>query len=243
MTSPLLHLSVLDAIGADIVAGHLPPGAALTLEQLQLRYKASRGLVRECMRILETMGMLRSQRRTGIEVLPQQSWNVRDPVLIRWRLEGPYYNSQLTSLTELRLGLEPVAARLAAIRATTEERDELREICAVLRLYGEAGRSDKHLDADLRFHTLILQATHNEMYSSMSSTVREMLIARRKHGLIENDDIPAALERHDAVMRAIVAGDEQEAENAMHILLDEVRAAVVKKAPSGSSRPRPQQRS
>lgn len=222
------HVSVLNALGSDIVAGHLPPGTMVTLEQLQERYNVSRGLVRECMRILEGMGMLRSQRRTGLTIQPPEHWDAYDSRIIRWRLEGPEREVQLQVLTELRLGLEPVASRLAALRATDTERDELREVTAMLRAYGEVGRHDRHLQLDLNFHGLILTASHNPMYAAMVPVVQEVLAARRRQQHIEKAAVMAALERHERVARAILERDEYEAEIAMHELLAEVRATVTK---------------
>lgn len=234
--APLRHISVLNALGADIVAGRLSLATPVTLEQLQERYTASRGLVRECMRILEGMGMLRSQRRTGITIQPPESWDVYDSRLIRWRLEGPDRDVQLQVLTELRLGLEPVASRLAALRASDSERDELRETVAMLRVYGEAERHDRHLDLDLNFHGLILKASHNPMYAAMVPVIREVLAARRRQQHIEKLAVMAALERHERVAEAILKHDEYEAEIAMHELLAEVRAAVTKARPDAGRR-------
>ncbi|MDR0416732.1 MAG: FCD domain-containing protein [Propionibacteriaceae bacterium] len=237
MAAQLRHTSVIDAIGADIVSGALAPNEVITLEQLQERYKVSRGIARECMRVLESMGMLQSQRRTGIRVQPLEHWKVNDPLVIRWRLEGPGHQAQLQALTELRLGLEPVAARLAAIRATEDERIGLREIAAMMRVNAEAGRSERHLEADLKFHTQVLEASHNEIYAAMANLIREVLIARRRQGLIHDANVPAALDQHELVAQRIADGDPEGAETAMHDLLSEVRAEL--EADSAPANPRP----
>lgn len=222
----LRHVSVLDALGRDVIAGNLSPGTPITLEQLQVRYGVSRGVVRECMRILEGIGMLSSQRRIGIRVQPESNWDVYDSRIIRWRLEGPERDAQLREFTELRLGLEPFAARLAALRATDEERHGLREIVAMMRVNAEAGRLDDHLECDLAFHSAILVATHNSMYSAVVPAVREALIARRARTEIDMEHIMTALDRHARIATAISDGDEFQAETAMQEVLAEVRAFV-----------------
>lgn len=229
----LRHVSVLNSLGAEIVAGTLPVGTAVKLEELQARYGASRGLVRECMRILEGIGMLRSQRGMGVTVLPESSWNEYDPNVIRWKLEGPRRSEQLQILTELRLGLEPVAARLAALRTTQSEKDELRDVLALLRVNGEAGRRSRHLECDLHFHGLILRGAHNPMYSMMVPIVQEVLRSRRQFDSISHNEVLAAIERHERVGNAVIAGDEQEAEAAMHALLGEVRSSISTVATTG----------
>jgi DNA-binding FadR family transcriptional regulator len=226
MTAELRHTSVLDAIAMDVVSGVLVSSEPATLEQLQARYEVSRGVLRECIRVLESTGMLKSQRRIGIQVQPVSAWHVMDAMVIRWRLAGPERETQLQVITELRLGIEPVASRLAALRATTEERDTLREIVAKMRVNAEAGRTQRHLQTDLAFHTLVLTASHNELYASMATLVREVLTARRYAGLIHESAVPAALRQHEIVASSIIDGDEQAAEASTYELLSEVRASL-----------------
>ncbi len=44
--------------------------------------------VRSCGKnpVLASMGMLESRRRLGTVVQPEESWNLYDPQVIRWRL-------------------------------------------------------------------------------------------------------------------------------------------------------------
>lgn len=223
MTTTSRHEQALDAIGRDIIAGSLSDDAPITIEQLQQRYGATRGVVRESLRVLESKGMLASRRRTGIHIQPMHHWQVTDPMVVRWRLDGPGRADQLRALTEVRLALEPVACRFAALRATQEARDRLRETVARLRVNAEAGRLERHLDADLDFHTQILEASGNEIFRSLGGMVREVLIARRRQGLIKEQQTLHAIERHERVAAAIIDADPDAAEAAMHDLLAEVR--------------------
>ena len=84
-------------------------------------YAVSRTVAREAIRVLESMGLVTSRRRVGVTVTPRAQWNVFDPMLIRWRLAGSGRADQLRSLSELRAGFEPAAARYAATRATPEQ--------------------------------------------------------------------------------------------------------------------------
>ncbi|GAA2170322.1 FCD domain-containing protein [Agrococcus versicolor] len=233
MTTELLHVEVLDAIGGDIVSGTHPSGSVLTLEQLQVRYGASRGIVRECMRVLETMGMLVSRRRVGLVVQDPSLWAVFDSRIIRWRLAGPGRHRQLATLTELRLGVEPVAARLAALRASDDERDDLRAATAMIGAYVDADGEERHLEADVRFHTLLLRASKNDMYASLADVIAETLSSRRRQRPVSADDRRQAFALHELVMRAVIARDGDAAELAMHDLLTEVRSAIEAPAPDG----------
>ncbi|NEE00871.1 FadR/GntR family transcriptional regulator [Phytoactinopolyspora halotolerans] len=225
MVSPTLHSAVLDALGSDIVSGDLPAGSVLTLESLQERYSVSRGVARECMRILESLHLVRSQRRTGIRIEPESAWNVYDRRVIRWRLDSKHRGAQLRSLTELRLGIEPIAAHLASLRATDEERAELRAATGDMRRFGDTHRPGRYLSADVEFHRIILTASRNEMYVALFEPIAEVLQESPSHGRPEYP-VPETIGYHEAVMEAVCAGDPDGAEKAMTTLLSDVRAAL-----------------
>ena len=86
----------------------------LTLDGICHEYAVSRSVAREAIRVLESMGLVASRRRVGITIQPRHKWNVFDPRVIRWRLDEGDRTEQLLSLSELRRGIEPVAAALAA---------------------------------------------------------------------------------------------------------------------------------
>src|SRR5689334_19420375 len=108
-----LHAGGLDRLGQEIVSGTLPVDAVVRIDQLDERFGVSRSVVREAIRVLSSMGLVETRRRLGVRVLPSTHWNVFDPRVIRWRLDGPGRADQLVSLGELRRGVEPVAAELA----------------------------------------------------------------------------------------------------------------------------------
>ncbi len=225
MSASTLHSAVLDELGSDIVSGELPAESILTLDELQQRYSVSRGVARECMRILESLRMVTSQRRTGICISPEQNWNVYDARVIRWRLDSKHRTAQLRSLTELRLGIEPIAAHLASLRADEEQRDELRTVAEQMRRYGTARRPMRYLSADIEFHRIILTASGNEMYAALAEPIAEVLKESPSHGRSEYP-VPETIGYHEAVMEAICAGDANGAEQAMTGLLSDVRGAL-----------------
>lgn len=222
--APLLE-NVLDELGRDIIAGTLPEGKTFTLQDLSNRFDISRTVAREAMRALEQLGLVSSSRRVGITVRPRSSWAVFDQAIIDWRLSSPAERqAQLRSLNELRSGVEPQAARLAAVSATDEQRDELVALAATMRELGESGRgaSDEFLEADVRFHSLLLVASGNEMFSALSPSMLRVLHGRTRYGLQPNDPVPASLAAHVDLARAIAERDDSAAEERSRALLNEV---------------------
>ncbi|MGQ4423957.1 FadR/GntR family transcriptional regulator, partial [Streptomyces violaceoruber] len=83
-----LHGRVLDTLGPAITAGAYPVGSVLRTDELAQRFEVSRSVMREAVRVLESMHLVESRRRVGVTVLPECEWNVYDPQVIRWRLAG-----------------------------------------------------------------------------------------------------------------------------------------------------------
>ncbi|SDS52670.1 DNA-binding transcriptional regulator, FadR family [Nocardioides scoriae] len=221
-----LHGDVLDALGARLVTGDLVEGRVLTLDTIAREYAVSVPVAREAVRVLESMGMVAARRRVGVSVLPRASWHVFDPRLIRWRLAGDDRTAQLLSLSELRNGFEPVAAGLAARRATPAQCSELASAVSDMVVHGRSGDLRAYLVADVRFHATMLEASGNEMIRALADVVAEVLTGRTEHDLMPARPNPQAIALHDEVARAIRTGDATAAERAMRSIIDEAAGAM-----------------
>lgn len=221
-----LHSEVLDALGGRLVSGDLASGEVLTLELIAREHAVSTPVAREAVRVLESMGMLASRRRVGVTVQPRAAWHVFDPRLIRWRLGGDDRTAQLLSLSELRRGFEPVAASLAAERASPTQCSDLAAAVSDMVVHGRAGDLQAYLVADVRFHATLLEASGNEMIRSLAQVVEEVLAGRTHHDLMPARPNPAAIALHDDVARAVRNGDPAGAEHAMRSIIDEAAAAM-----------------
>ncbi|MFF1254612.1 FadR/GntR family transcriptional regulator [Pseudarthrobacter sp. NPDC058329] len=224
--SPAMQGRVLEAVGVAIASGDLPPGSRLTLEGLQQEYGISRTVARDTMKVLESMNLVYSRRRVGIVVQERRFWNVFDPKLVRWRLASDRREIQYSSLTELRIAVEPIAAAGAARRASAAERAKLTSLAADLRRLGEAGELEAFLAADIEFHCLLLESCGNEMFLALEGMVAEVLTSRTQQGLMPFKPRNEALQAHEDVAAAVAGGDAVAAEAGMHHILDEVRNAM-----------------
>ncbi|HWE88790.1 MAG TPA: FadR/GntR family transcriptional regulator [Pseudonocardiaceae bacterium] len=227
LTSGDLHTGVLDQLGALITSAALAEGDVLKIEQLETRFGVSRSVVREAIRVLESMGLVRSRRRVGVTVAPHGEWNVFDPRIIRWRLDGAGREVQLQSLSELRRGVEPVAASLAAQRATPEQCGVMTGAVMDMAVHGKSGDLTAYLDADVRFHRALLAASGNEMLAALTDVVAEVLAGRTHHDLMPARPNPAAIRLHADVAQAVQSGDPTAAETAMRDIIDEAAQAML----------------
>jgi DNA-binding FadR family transcriptional regulator len=207
-----LHGRVLDTLGPEITAGEYPPGSVLRTDELAQRFDVSRSVMREAVRVLESMYLVESRRRVGVTVRPKSEWNVYDPQVIRWRLAGADRPGQLRSLTVLRSAIEPVAAGLAARHATAEQCAELTECALGMVAHSRGHKLEGYLHHDIAFHRVVLVASGNEMFARLGDVVAEVLTGRTQHDVMFEDPDPAAVTLHVQVAEAIREGDAARAE-------------------------------
>ncbi|WP_406859918.1 FCD domain-containing protein [Streptomyces sp. HUAS MG47] len=214
MTTPApgLHPQVLATLGLAITAGEYPPGTVLRSDELAERFDVSRTVVREVVRVLESMHLVESRRRVGVIVLPTEAWNMYDPQVIRWRLAGADRPRQLRSLTVLRSAVEPVAAGLAALHATPEQCRELTEEALGMVATSRGRQLEAYLVHDIAFHRVVLNASGNEMFARLGDVVAEVLTGRTHHHVMFEDPDPAAVTLHVQVAEAVRERDAERAE-------------------------------
>jgi len=196
---------LLQQVGRAITNRDLPPGAVVTLEDLESTYGASRSVVREVVRVLESEGLVTLRRRVGVVVQPATNWNLFNSQIIRWRLASADHVEQLRALMEVRVAVEPEAARLAAMRSRRVDAGKLMGLAGRLWVAGQEPDLDEFLEVDIRFHQLVLTSSGNDMFGRLGSVVREMLQGRDAAGLNSAPEL-RALQLHVDVANAIQRG-------------------------------------
>ncbi|MCC3273023.1 FCD domain-containing protein [Arthrobacter zhangbolii] len=215
-----LHARVLEDLGLAICEGRLAAGEILRTEQFEEKLAVSRSVIREVLRVLSAMGMVAPRRRVGVQILPVQSWNLFDPLIIRWRLATSERLSQLRSLAELRTAVEPQAARLAAGRAAPGQAADLLRLSGGMWAAGKTGNAAEFLRLDVQFHQLLLTASGNEMFAQLHRLVAEVLTGRTHYGLVPEVPHEEALQLHMDIALAVQAGDAASAQAAMERIVE-----------------------
>lgn len=166
------------------------PGHVISLEMVSAEVGVQRAIAREVLQILHQKRLVRLRPRVGATVLPVEQWDVFDPDVIKWRLKVTP-RSQMRSLTEVRQAIEPIAASLAAERASADVQRDLVILSQQLQQYGlddrfkelsEAGKTWRsgYLALDAEFHRTLLKGSQNEMFYAMADPVNEALEYRIK---------------------------------------------------------------
>ena len=211
-----LTYSLLETLGQAIVIGDFEDNGFPTEAELCLQYEASRTVAREAVKMLAAKRLLSSRPRQGTRVEPVSNWNLLDPDVTRWMMERPYSNKIYRDLTEVRLAIEPMAAHLAAKRATRADIKAMRAGLNGMR--DEADHHDLALLADIDFHVAILKASGNPFIIQLKELIHTALTI--SIGLTNRiAGHTASISDHEAVLIAIEHGQPEAAETAMrHIL-------------------------
>jgi DNA-binding FadR family transcriptional regulator len=220
-----LHGEVVHTIGLQIVGGELQPGDPLPPEdELTSDLSVSRTVLREAVRVLAAKGLVQARPKTGTRVRERQDWNILDPDVLSWRTETSHDQKLYEETTEVRLAIEPLAARLAATRATDDEVAAIAEAFAAM----ESGVDDQsaYLAADLEFHGRILASCHNELLEHLGRVLRAVLRATFTLTTTPSRSRRRALPLHRAILDGIVAGDEDAAEIAARTLIADTAADI-----------------
>lgn len=211
-----LTAKLLNALGQKIVTGAYDGGKFPTEAEISEEYAASRGITREAIKMLTAKGMLSARPRSGIVVRPERDWSLLDPDVLRWMMERKFSIDLLRSFTEMRLGIEPKAAGLAARRGNA---DAIAGIAQGLKRMVDAEHGDDDpLAADVAFHVAILDATGNPFYIQLRELVHSALtFSIRFTNRIKGHS--ASIPDHRRVYDAIKRGNADEAEAAMTALI------------------------
>ncbi|KFJ08135.1 GntR-family transcriptional regulator [Bifidobacterium tsurumiense] len=220
-----LHNRLLNEWGTAIVNGDIPTGERMPEPSAELG-NPSRTVTREVTRVLEYMGLVSVKRKAGATVNPPEDWNLFDPQVIAWRLRGPNRAAVLHELSELRNAVEPTAARLAAQRSQGQDWSALTEAAIDMVAHSHEANGAEYLDADMRFHTALLNASGNSMFIALGGVITSTLQGRTEHELMPAIADPQALRLHGDVAAYIRQGNAQAAQAAMRAIVDESEDAI-----------------
>jgi DNA-binding FadR family transcriptional regulator len=216
-----IHAGVVDGIGRRIVRGELASGEILPEQgELSRMLGVSRTVVREATKVLAAKGMVESRSKRGTVILPRSEWRLLDPDVLAWLTEAGLDPEFLRSMFEVRKIIEPAAARLAAGRATPEELSDIR---AALGSMATAHDEVTYLDADVRYHAMLVAATHNDhlvqLVAAFGPALQAGLQIATRHGWDWPDFLEYSIGPHREVLDAVVDHDADRASAAMDRLV------------------------
>ena len=181
---------VYDQLRAQIASGELRPNERLIEADLAQRLSVSRTPIRESIQRLAVDGLVVNRR---------SAWFVRE-----------HSPAEITALYEVREALEGYAARLAADRATPDERSR---IVALSRFEpGADFEAEPFVSANTAFHNTVAAAARNDALAELLAANRDFYFNRRISVAYAEADVQLALAEHVALADAVARGDGDAAE-------------------------------
>jgi DNA-binding GntR family transcriptional regulator len=195
----------------DIVAGELPFGARLIIEELALRYGVSHMPIREALRVLHGEGL--------VVIEPNRGARVR-----------PLYRGFIEDLFDVRCAIETLLARRAAERRTSANLARLRDAAGQLEALVEHGRFAEVPIANRAFHTAINDAAGNPGALPIVDSHWLLLAALLKRYGYGDERFPRVIEEHQHLIYAIERRDGNAAALLMGAHIEKAKNNLLRRA-------------
>ena len=215
-TIPLLTDRAYERIKHDIICCTIAPGTEISEAQLCTQYRLGKAPVRMALSRLAHDGLVRAIPRRGYMVTAVTLKDIQD-------------------VFELRLMLEPAAARMAAGRVNAQRLRTLDEACRAGYHTGDVKSISRFLEATKAFHVAIAQATGN---FRLASTIEQLLdeMTRLLHlGLGLRNRSQEMQHEQRALVKALVRGDGGTAERLSRDQIESTRNMVLSAILTNSS--------
>jgi DNA-binding GntR family transcriptional regulator len=133
----------------------------------------------------------------------------------------PVTTEDLVEMFETMAEMEAVCGRLATRRMSEGERASLLAAHQACGEAAETGDLELYYERNVQFHRAICMGSHNRFLANEVRQLRRRLRAYRRLQLRVRGRIAGSLAEHQAIVDAIVAGDEDAAEDTLraHIMI------------------------
>ena len=219
-----IYLQILEQIKENIIDGNLKSGDRLPSErQWAEQLGVSRATIREAIRALEMIGLVKCQQGEGNFIAADYEDTLTQPLTIMFWLS----KAKISQIQELRRALETESAKLAAKHMTPERYERIEKISKAIET-----ETDESIRADLdkQFHYEIAMASENIMIKNVllsSASLIEALIKDIRIAILD-DPLRGPLidQQHQNVLLALKNNDPLKAAMAMSQHMDLIDAFV-----------------
>lgn len=192
--------AVFSKLENDILTGVYKRGDIITEIGLSTALEVSRTPVREALRRLEQENLIKETSK-GHEVVGITKNDIMD-------------------IYDIRVKIEPVAARLCAQNISESAIKEMRDAVDLHEFYLHKHDDEKVKKADSNFHEFIYKNTGSAIYEYILSSLHRKVQLSRKVSLADSGRANTAVAEHRKIFEAIAARDGDLAEKIMleHVL-------------------------
>jgi GntR family transcriptional regulator, transcriptional repressor for pyruvate dehydrogenase complex len=221
-----VYHNIFEELQQRIRQGDWLPGDRIpSITQLAKELQVGTGTIREALRSLQSIGMIKIEHGSGVYVtgarpstgLSSHFQNVGDGLVL--------------ALAETRRILEPELASLAAERGTDEELTEIESL--VRKMEEEEKHGNDFAELDVLFHRQIAQAARNPILYQTMEGVSDLFLESRRAILLDPNAVLRALRYHALIAEALRLRNASQArllmQGHMNSMLDEVLASQARK--------------
>jgi DNA-binding FadR family transcriptional regulator len=217
--------ALIHFIERNIAEGVWPPGAKLPTERvLERQFGVSRNTLRKSLKRLEGQGKITRHVGRGsfvAEARPAPDGRTADGHHLVHRIQG----ASPVEVMEVRLMVEPLAAELAAMRATAEDLQRMDDCLAHCERAGDVAEFE-HWDGML--HVAIVSAAKNGMLSALYEAINDLRRHAEWRRLKERSVTPERRglyrDQHRRIVQCLKERDAEQAKTELRRHLLEVRA-------------------
>lgn len=196
LQSSSLASAVQQAIEQAILAGQFAPGSKLIEVTLAERLGVSRGPVREAFRMLDEIGLVRTEKNRGVYV--------RDMSL-----------REAAEIFDVRAALEEMVGRQLAASITPEQLQEINLVLDAMTQAVAAQDANQYHLLNLQFHDRLVEMSGNRRLLDIYRKLIKELSLFRRLSLGSSGVLPLSEQGHRQIVRAIASGNAEAAGRAM----------------------------
>ncbi|WP_180923857.1 FadR/GntR family transcriptional regulator [Nocardioides marinisabuli] len=215
-------------LATSIVEGEIEEGARLPHEgEMLSQLQVGRATLREALRLLEVWGLvvIRTGPGGGPTVRRPSSGEFAEQLALMLQFQ----QLTLQDVSDARLALEPMMARLAAERITPEAIAELRDSIEIMRRsYDDPA---EFWLQNARFHSAVAKAGESTIISTIIDALKFIGDGASSGVHYARPELEEVVHAHSQVVDRLEAGDAEGAASSMHRHLDAGRRFIGKQAP------------
>lgn len=228
--SRTIHQEVQDRIKEYILSNGLRPGDPLPSEtQLAEQLQVSRAMIREALRSLESLGVIRSRRGEGRYV---NTFSL-DPIVRNLNYSMLFDAEDVSDILDVRECLEAGFIGQAIAAMDEETLGRLREL--IRQMQEKADHGMEFLEEDLAFHREIFRVVGNHLLLKLLDVFWDVYKSLRDQRLRVVKNLQQEARNHAEILEAIEAGDaglaRQRLVDHFNGIKDRLRAAQLRSSP------------
>lgn len=204
---------IAETLKQQITEGTYRAGDKLPTEpELMKTFGVGRSSVREAVKLLVNMGVVRVQQGSGTFVAVPSN---NDDVNIKMS------TADRTELDEVRKILDIAIVEKAVARRTEKDIERMRTSLEKRKVNAEKGLLEECIEADLNFHIAIADAAHNRILADIYRSAATHLLSEFNRIYDGTDCFINSQTSHEKLLKHIIAGDLKNARKTATIIVEE----------------------